>query len=239
MKRILINSNVNFEATALMCAHVQNIQTHSVVITDSFNLLRYGERVAIEPEKVVAKNLTNIYCNKHDDVIIIVAPDILKATTPDEIEKVLTNIEMLITEEFLETIEASTVYLSSAILSLELLQNFADKYEATLVDFNNYKSSSVFTDKFNWTEGIEDADKVKIIAYTCIFDKKLHKKAAELKRPVLLITARDLLIMMDRERLNDWKVTGLARSLAVDIICKHTGVNKEAVESWISATGSK
>lgn len=239
MKRIIINSNINLEATALMCAHIQNVQAHSVVITDSFNLLRYGDIVNIEQEKVTAKDLTNVYCAKHDDVMIVVAPDVLKVKTPEDLDKILFNIETLITEETLETVEAATVYLSSTIISLDFLQNFADRYETTLVDFNNFKSTSSLTDKFSWSESEDDADKAKIIAYTCIFDKKLHKKAAELKRPVLLISPKDLLVIMDRERVNDWKVTGLARALAIEIICEHTGVNKEAVESWIATPGSK
>lgn len=239
MKRIVINSNINFEATALMCAHIQSVQTHSVVITDSFTLLRYGERLNIESEKVIAKELTNIYCSKHDDVVIVVAPDLLKAKTVEEFDKVLLNIEALITEETLETVEATTVYLGSTVLSIDFLQDFAAKYETTLVDLNNYKHTSKISNKFNWSENLENTEKTEMIAYTIIFDKKLHKKAAALKREVLLVNPKDLLVIMDRERLDDWKVTGLAKSLAVEIICKHTGVNKEAVEAWIATPATK
>lgn len=239
MKRILINSNMNLEATALMCAHIQNVQTHSLVITDSFTLLRYGERLIIEQEKVTAKELTNIYCSKHDDVTIVVCPDVLKAKTPEELEKVLYSVETLITEETLETVEATTVYLGSTILSLDFLQNFAVQYETTLADFNNFKHTSKISNKFNWNEDVEDAEKTEMIAYTIIFDKKLHKKAAALKREVLFVTPKDLQIIMDRERLDDWKVTGLAKNLAIEIVCKHTGVNKEAVEAWITTPASK
>ncbi len=240
MKRIIINSNINLEATALMCAHIQNVQTHSVVITDSFTMLRYGERLAFEQEKVTAKELTNIYCSKHDDVVIVVAPDILKATTPDEIEKLLHNIETLVTEETLETVEAATVYLGSTILPLDLLQKFGEQYEATLADFNNYRPTSKITDQFTWNDDIEeDTHRDSLIAYTCIFNKKLSKKAAALKRPVLLVTPKDLQIIMDRERLDDWRVTGIAKNLAVEIVCKHTGVNREAVEAWIATPATK
>lgn len=240
MKRIVINSNINLEATALMCAHIQNVQTHSVVITDSFTMLRYGEKLTFDQEKVHAKELTNIYCSKHDDVIIVVAPDLLKVTAPDELEKLLFNIETLVTEETLETVEAATVYLGSTILPFDLLQNFAEQYEATLADFNNYKPTSKITDQFNWNDDVEeDTNKSNMLVYTCIFDKKLSKKAAALKRPVLLVSPKDLMIIMDRERLDDWKVTGLAKNLAVEIVCKHTGVNKEAVEAWIATPATK
>lgn len=239
MKRIIINSNLNFETVALMCAHIQNVQTHSLVITDTFNFLKYGEQLEINPEKLVEKNLTNIYCHKQDDVVIAVYPDLVRVTTEDDLSTLLHSIETLITEETLETVEATTVYLGSTLLSLEFLENFAEKYESTLVDLNNYKNSSEFTDKFNWNEEVENETRTEILAYTCIFDKKLQKKAALLKRPVLLIGPKDLRIIADRERADDWKVTGLAKSLAVEIVCKHTGVNKEAVEAWIATPATK
>lgn len=239
MKRILINSNLNFEATALMCAHIQNVQAHSIVITDSFNLLRFGTKLNIDASKLNNKNLTNLYCSKHDDVMIVVSPDLLKANTPDELNSILHNIEMLITEETLETVETSTIYFGSAYYDMEFLQNFAEKFETTFVNLNNYRNESKLTEKFTWSEEIENKDTIEILAYTLIFDKKFHKAASALKKPVILVQPKDLLIMADRERLDDWKVTGLARSLAVEIICKHTGVNKEAVEAWINASASK
>ena len=239
MKRIIINSNLNLESVALMCAHIQNVQTRSVVITDSFTLLRYGEKFNIEPEKLTEKNLTNIYCSKHDDVVLAVYPDLIKVTTVEELDMLLTSIESLITDATLETVEATTVYFGSTILSLDFLENFAGKYETTLVDLNNYKHSSKFTDKFNWNEEVQEETQTEMLAYTCIFDKRLHKKATTLKRPVLLIGPKDLLVIMDRERADDWKLTGLMKSLAVEIVCKHTGVNKEAVEAWIATPATK
>lgn len=241
MKRIIINSNINMETVALMCAHIQNVQTHALIITDSFVFMKYGERLNIGRDKIAEAGLTGIYCTKHDDVVIAITPDLLKATTTEEIEDILHKTETLITNETLETVEATTVYLGSTIISEELIQDFCESSETTFVDFNNYKGTSKITDTFNWSEESTETtentnDK---IAYTCIFDKKLHKKAATLKRPVLLITPKDLQIIMNSERLEEWKVTGLAKSLAVEIICKHTGVNKEAVEAWINTPASK
>lgn len=231
MKRIIINSDINAETTALMCAHLQNVQTHSVLLTDSFVLLRYGEKFDLEN---TSESLTDFYVKKLDDVLIICLPDLLKVNAAEEITNILDEIERLVTEQTLETIEASTVYLGSTVISEELIREHALQTESTLVQLNQYKVYQVFNDQFTWSDNQNDESKDKdIIAYTCIFNKKHQKKAAELKRPVLCISQKDLYAVTETQRLNNWTITGLMKSLAVEIMIKHTGVNKECIEGWL------
>lgn len=237
MKRIIINSDINAESIALMCAHIQNVQTHSVVITDSFTLLKYGEKVNdIDLAELETLGLTNIYCSKLDDVMIVVSPDLINTKSAEEFNGTLEKIEQFLEKTTLETIEACTVYLGSTFVSNDILSAAAESTASTLVNFNMYKTYQKFTDQFNWTEAATEQDNTvdgKYLSYTCIFNKKLQKKAAELNRPVLFFSTKDLEAIANGKQLDKWQLTGLVRSLSVEIITQHLGVNKECVESWL------
>lgn len=250
MRRIIINSGINAEPLAIMCAHIQNVQKHSIVITDETTFARYGEPISLNATYTAKdenkKEITlteqapypNLTCVKFDDLIIAIYPSIIKVASAEEFVDVLETIEAFVAKSTLETIEDCTVYLSSLQIKDSLLDQATELTEGTKLNLNLFKTQQKISNEFVWTEA-EDTNNVSTAVtgnyfeYTCIYNKKLHKKAAALKKEVVLITPKDLIAAIEAEMTGKCKATGIFRSIATEICKKHLSITGKSINAWL------
>lgn len=231
MRKIIINSDVSAEAAALLCAHLQNVQTHSVVITDSATFLHYGEEVNIDTDK----STIELYARKFNDVYIIYIPDIVSVHTSAELLQLVNDVITFIAETTIEQVENAVLYFGSTLLSDEILRELSTTTESTYVRLVNFKSTEKLENKFTWIENESDEhEAANIYQYTILFNKKYAKQAAKFKRPVLLITEKDVLAILEATRQEKFVSTGAIKNTAIAICAAQLNVPEKSVESWLT-----
>lgn len=231
MRKIIINSDISAESAAILCAHIQNVQTHSIVITDSTNVLHYGEEVDIDTDK----STIELHARKFNDVYIIYAPDLVAASTSEELLKTVNDIIAFIATTTIEQIENAVLYFGSTIISDEMLRELTSATESTYVRLVNYKSTEKLDDKLTWIENEEDEKETdNIYQYTILFNKKFMKQATKFKRPILLITEKDVLAVLEAMRQEKFVASGIIKSTAIKISAAQLNVPEKSVEAWLA-----
>lgn len=240
MRRIIINSEINAKVLGLMSAHISNIQTRTILITDCIEMLRYGCKINLSTPE--GKVLPDVYTTKMDDVVIIVAPNILKCDTAEKLIAYLELIESYATEATLETIETSVVYLGGTVIKNSILKGLTEKTEGTLVNLIFYRETVKLDDELQWQDSEDteaSAEHGKYLTYTAIYDKKDNKKAAALKNPVILIGNNDYCAVKKSEKYNKWKVSGVFRSLAIEVIKLHFSIPEKSINAWLDRDANR
>lgn len=231
MRKIIINSDVMMEPIALVCAHLQNVQTHSVIITDSTSLLTYGEQMDIDTS--VAQHET--YLRKFNDVIIAYIPEMIKATDSSQLLGIIDDTIEFISTATLETIENAVLYFGSTQVPEEYIKDMVATTESTYLQFIGYKSTEKLEDRFVWQEDTGETETTdNFVQYTVLFNKKYIKQATKLKRPIFQLSEKDVLGFLEVHRQEKFTSNGLIKTTAIKACSAQMGVPEQTLESWLA-----